>query len=794
MLFRNLLALSLLLASGAVAAQDAEDEHALDEMDRDAPKAAPIVNEPAAAGQLREAMRRIASNTQDSSALIDAGYASLALGDPNAALNFLTKANALRPRDARITAGLGEATVRTENPFEALRLFDDAVRLGIDERKIAFDRGLAFDLLGNFARAQQDYQLARSQGVTDELVIRQAISLSLSGQTNESDAMLDPLLKRGVPEAWRARTFMLGARGDYREASKLAQDFVDPSLLPKTQHYLGLMPKLTGAQQAAALHLGHFPASHQIGHDSEEIKRIAATFPAQGPQAVKGDARLIPSGKPLGAPAPMKKTKEQLKKEKQAAEAAAKEKEKRDKALAKKKADDAKKLASNARRKDDSKPKIPVEAIKVKVPEAKPIKVAQAVPPPASDPRPQSVPPAGVVYLPETARVPVEQSVVVVTPPPAQKNEITLFTPGADVGSAPASSGPAPASQQPGFEVFSQQPSQSPGQPVQTAQSAPFGPADQQPMTIDPGALAGPDEGQVSEVKPAVESVEIAPTKPPVIKPLPAASKAVAGTEARYWVQIATGSESVLKSEFRRLSNKQPEVFSAKQGWTSPWSAKSSRLLVGPFDTLKDAKQWESEFRGGGGDGFAWRNDPGVMVSPLGATAPVKAASKAPVKSTEKPASKQASGKSTAKTGSSKTAAKEETKTSGKSSSKQTNSKTAAKDDSKATGKGSSKQASQQKAKSTDSKSNGKASSGKSASAKSTSGKSSNSKQASAKDSASKSKQTDTKSSKTASSKTASKQSSTSKTANSKSSKATDTKAATAKKSAKTATTKAKPK
>ena len=59
--------------------------------------------------------------------------------------------------------------VRTENPFEALRLFDNAVKLGVSERSIAADRALAFDLLGNFARAQQDYRLARSASSSSDL-------------------------------------------------------------------------------------------------------------------------------------------------------------------------------------------------------------------------------------------------------------------------------------------------------------------------------------------------------------------------------------------------------------------------------------------------------------------------------------------------------------------------------------------------------------------------------------------------------------------------------------------------
>jgi len=154
---------------------------------------------------LRDAVRRMAQRPTDPIALSDAGYASIKLGDAAAALNFFTRANAVQPNNARTLAGLGSALVRTENPFEALKYFDDAMRLGASERLIAFDRAVAFDLLGNFARAHQDYQLARSLGDNDELIRRYAMSLSMAGKAKEADAMLVPLLQRNDPDAWRAR-------------------------------------------------------------------------------------------------------------------------------------------------------------------------------------------------------------------------------------------------------------------------------------------------------------------------------------------------------------------------------------------------------------------------------------------------------------------------------------------------------------------------------------------------------------------------------------------------------------
>lgn len=283
--------------SSAVQAQ-AVDESALEALDQQTPAVVPNIVEPAGAVELRDAMRRISFSPSDADALADAGNASLLLGDANAALNFFTRANAIRPNNSRIVSGLAIATVRTENPFEALRLFDDAVRLGASERSIAADRALAFDLLGNFGRAQQDYQLARTVASSDDIIIRQAVSLSLAGQKEQADAMLVPLLQRNSPTAWRARAFMLAARGDLRESNKVAQGFMDAPSAQKMERFFRLMPNLTGAQQASAIHLGHFPTSQSVGRDSEQVRRVAAT--AQQPAVGPAQNRLIPSGAPLG--------------------------------------------------------------------------------------------------------------------------------------------------------------------------------------------------------------------------------------------------------------------------------------------------------------------------------------------------------------------------------------------------------------------------------------------------------------------------------------------------------------
>ena len=78
--------------------------------------------------------------------------------------------------------------------------------------------------------AQQDYQLARSYGQSDDLTRRYAMSLSMAGKANEADAMLLPLLQRNDPEAWRARSMMLAARGNIRKRCRLPRASSRPML------------------------------------------------------------------------------------------------------------------------------------------------------------------------------------------------------------------------------------------------------------------------------------------------------------------------------------------------------------------------------------------------------------------------------------------------------------------------------------------------------------------------------------------------------------------------------------
>lgn len=635
-MLRAIPAIVYALAATGAAAQ-AVDESALEALEKTSPVVQPVVAEPAGAAELRAAMRRISLSPSDADALADAGNAALMLGDANAALNFFTRANSLRPNNGRIVAGLATATVRTENPFEALRLFDDAVRLGVSERSIAADRALAFDLLGNFGRAQQDYKLARTASVSDDLIVRHAISTSLSGQSAEADAMLVPLLEKNNPAAWRARAFILASRGDFRESAKVTQGFMDAGSAQRMERFLRLMPELTGAQQAAAIHLGHFPASQYVGRDSEQVRKVASTIPAVQPAA--NDSRLIPAGDPLG---------------KKPAKVAAAEKPKTNERRRDKKAREQEEVKAIVAAIPDSQklPKVDTarlgtETARARVEEATSAKLVTAktteLPPPETarplqrveigprDNVPQSQTPPPPVRVPaQTVTQPVQQA-----PAISADSGVKTQTVAAGFEAAtriePATSAPAPALAT--ANVPQEETKMAAALPVETV------PVPTPTPTPPPAAKAAFDLGAIvnaieipeSEQKPSAVPVDLKKIKPAAPKvaavdeagkaaktdPKAAAkAKAPPPSPARFWVQIATGDANALGFDYRKWAKKSPDLFKSTSGWTSAWG-KTSRLLVGPFADQKLAKKWEADFKKAGGDGFMWKSENGVVVTAL---------------------------------------------------------------------------------------------------------------------------------------------------------------------------------
>ena len=206
---------------------------------------------------LQNALRRIARNSNDSSALADAGLAALEMGDTRAAIGFLAKADQIYSKSGRVKAGLARALLIEENPFGALRYFDEAIQNGVPLRSIAEDRGLAYDLIGRNADAQKDYELAMRYGDNDKLRSRYAISLGISGNMEKADEILNPLLQKSDRDAWRNRAFLLAMNDRKKDANGIARQTMQRRMANAIKPFFDRMPKLTAAQKAAAVHFGN---------------------------------------------------------------------------------------------------------------------------------------------------------------------------------------------------------------------------------------------------------------------------------------------------------------------------------------------------------------------------------------------------------------------------------------------------------------------------------------------------------------------------------------------------------
>lgn len=264
------------------------------------------VAQPKGTRELQNALQRLALYPGDIDALIDAGNAALLLQDPQAAIGFFARADEMSPGNGRVKAGLGSALLLNENPYEALRLFDEAKRLGVPDTVYASDRGLAYDLVGNSNAAQDDYELALRRGADDETIRRYALSLGISGDRTAAEAQLDPLLRKRDAAAWRTRAFVLAISGDPEGAIAIADATMPKRMAASIQPFFRFMGRLTPAQQAAAAHFGHFPAAAAVGKDDPRNRQYASLgTPRQ--RSGRADAGLIPAGEPLG-PSPDSKS------------------------------------------------------------------------------------------------------------------------------------------------------------------------------------------------------------------------------------------------------------------------------------------------------------------------------------------------------------------------------------------------------------------------------------------------------------------------------------------------------
>jgi hypothetical protein len=156
----------------------------------------------------------------------------------------------------------------------AMPYFTRAMQLGAVQTQVGCDRGLAYDLLGQQAKAQADYRAALNGPDADEARRRLALSLAISGDKAGALQTLAPLSAKRDPAAGRVRAFVLALGGDSNGAM-VAIDAAMPGSWSRVAPFLQRLPALRPDQKAAAVNLGIFPDSNGSALASASTPTVA---------------------------------------------------------------------------------------------------------------------------------------------------------------------------------------------------------------------------------------------------------------------------------------------------------------------------------------------------------------------------------------------------------------------------------------------------------------------------------------------------------------------------------------
>lgn len=561
-----------------------------------------------AVASLNRHLSTLARSPQNVSALLGAGQAALDLGDVQAANGFFTRANMVDGRSGKAKLGLAIVQIALKQPEDAAANFDAAAALGESATGHLSDRGLAYDLTGQQAKAQLDYRAALATNPSDETArTRYAVSLGISGQLAEANKQLETALASGDREAWRMRAFVLAMNGRISEARSVTQSTMPKGLADAIDPYLQRLPLLTATQKAAAAHYGDYPAN---------VLRLAAPEPTrEGAVAVAATSQRETGSR-------------RDRRKREAAEREAAERKAAERQAAR--TPPATQMAAATPPPAPQPPAVTRTTAPVR--EATPQAATQ---PAKTTARPSATMPS---YAPEWAR-PEDVAQPTPTPTPTASAVQGPSDPGSAMQSravTPASSSAATA---PVVQVT----------PPQPAQSQPTSPEPVQPQIVQPvrslaatlqtlevpaqerqQAAVMADLQTVARIRDqrrkAAEAAQAkakadaeAKAKQEAAKKAEAERKAkLAASPSRSWVQIATGRDvNALAFDLRRMRRTYADALGDRDGYTAEWG-QTRRLLVGPFRKTEDAKALVAQIVKAGGDAFMWQSAAGEEVTQIG--------------------------------------------------------------------------------------------------------------------------------------------------------------------------------
>lgn len=612
------------------------------------------VQAPAGADDLQNALRRLATNSKDVSALIDAGQAALKMGDPVAALGFFARADAIAPRNPLVKAGLGSALLDNENPYEALAMFNRASELGARRETIALDRGLAYDLVGKQDLAQDDYRFLISRnGNNPEALRRFALSLGIIGKREEAESLLTPLLYANDRAAWRVRAFVLAINSDFDGALAITRGSLQPRTARAIEPFFRFMPKLTASQQVAAAHFGHFPQEANIGRDNPRNGEYAALDPSRTQGQIlnsRADAGLIPAGEPLGAaakPATPKPSRKPRRRPGRRISDPAQinaivgviEPETPPQATSQ--TIEEQKLAQNSPGQASLPETFPAQTASTQIASTQ-VDAPKAAAPEAVTPKtdlalaPATIPATGagntqvgVVQSSPDASSPADPAPGFASLRTDTAKAFDLADSAADnVNNAPSAASNTALASAPTRPAAAPAPAPKPTPALKPApKSIPVAvPAPQSQVEPEEKSFAElmqaikvPERERTRDVA-AVDITKITPARPkpkPLVRSTKPAEPPKPAHPSRFWVQVAGGADSsALKREWRRLVKIAPDAFKGISGWTTPLN-KTNRVLAGPFSSSDAAQGFVNTLAKDDISAFTFTSDEGQVIDKL---------------------------------------------------------------------------------------------------------------------------------------------------------------------------------
>jgi tetratricopeptide (TPR) repeat protein len=524
----------------------------------------------AAVGRLNSNLAKLSRAPQDVDALLGAAQAALDLGDVQAANGFFTRANLVNPNLPTAKLGLAVVELALKQPQEAAANFDAAESLGEHARGHLADRGLAYDLTGQQAKAQRDYQAALRENAGDTKArLRYAVSLGISGKLNEAEQLLEAPLRAGDREAWRFRAFIYAMNGKPTEAHNITQSVMPKGLADALEPYMVRVPLLTPAQKAAAAHYGDFPANVlRMTPPREQVVVAAAPQPQPVVPATKDDGKKSRNSRDRG------------KDSKQAAQT--------------------------------------VFVTPTPTPQPTPSRIDLIPPPPPlSEPvqvaRNEAAPVRPLISGSAPVIVPAQRTPMAQPLPQAAQPQIVA--PPVRSTTLPSST---PARTQPFTQPTPSQPKAASERTLASALSSLTVPDTEKSSStaaVDLNALAKAKADKAKKEAEAKAKAE----KEAKAKAEAELKKKLKDNPSRIWVQIAAGkNEGALAFDLRRFRRTYAEAIGDESGWFTNWGA-TNRLLIGPYKKEERARTVISAIKKAGGDAFLWESEAGEEVKKIGA-------------------------------------------------------------------------------------------------------------------------------------------------------------------------------